>query len=342
MNHRLLDVKHLIERFSLKDPALPQLVGLHPVKEWKAYTLNKHPGLYIILNPFESGFECYWVSQCLDKYSQKPNITNLDAHIERTEDLSIWNDFVKLNRTEITKDDLLWKLRWTTLGYHYNWDTKEYSDHFTPFPADLSFLAAYIAAVLGYPQFSAEAGIVNYYHMDSTLAGHTDHSEFDHDAPLISISFGQEAIFLIGGVTKETEPSAIFLRHGDICVMAGASRLAYHAVPKIIHSDTRPLPTEFPSWLSDHMSCVTPANHTCSFSEEGCLATALTDQTCSCGSKGCLNMCTDMSLKEINKDIIKTLLELDRNAFDIYLKSSRINVNIRQVFKPGQTFPNKR
>ena len=24
----------------------------------------------------------------------------------------------------MTKDDLLWKLRWTTLGYHYNWDTK--------------------------------------------------------------------------------------------------------------------------------------------------------------------------------------------------------------------------
>ena len=33
-----------IERFNLKVPNMPQLVGLHPVTEWKAYTLAKHPG----------------------------------------------------------------------------------------------------------------------------------------------------------------------------------------------------------------------------------------------------------------------------------------------------------
>ena len=35
--------------------------------------------------------------------------------------------------------------------------------------------------------FRAEAAIVNYYHLDSSLSGHTDHSEKDLTQPLLSI-----------------------------------------------------------------------------------------------------------------------------------------------------------
>ena len=35
-------------------------------------------------------------------------------------------------------------------------------------------------------RFTPEAAIINYYHMDSTLSGHTDQSELDHTAPLVS------------------------------------------------------------------------------------------------------------------------------------------------------------
>lgn len=47
-------------------------------------------------------------------------------------------------------------------------------------------------------------------------------------------SFGQSAIFLIGGKTKQVEPVPILLRSGDVVIMSGESRLAYHGVPKII------------------------------------------------------------------------------------------------------------
>ncbi|CAI8052202.1 Nucleic acid dioxygenase ALKBH1, partial [Geodia barretti] len=91
--------------------------------------------------------------------------------------------------------------------------------------------------------FLAEAGIVNYYHLDSTLSGHTDHSERDLSHPLLSISFGQSAVFLVGGETKSVLPQAITLRSGDVVVMSGASRLAYHGVPKIISPPpTTPVP----------------------------------------------------------------------------------------------------
>lgn len=53
--------------------------------------------------------------------------------------------------------------------------------------------------------------------------------------PLRSCSFGQSAIFLIGGATADVRPSAVFLRSGDICVMSRQSRLSYHAVPRILH-----------------------------------------------------------------------------------------------------------
>jgi alkylated DNA repair protein alkB family protein 1 len=83
---------------------------------------------------------------------------------------------------------------------------------------------------------NAEAAIVNYYHMNSTLCAHTDHSEYDAlTKPLISFSFGNAAVFLIGGQTKiESKPSPILLRSGDIILMTGSSRLCFHAVPRIL------------------------------------------------------------------------------------------------------------
>lgn len=82
------------------------------------------------------------------------------------------------------------QLRWVTLGYHYDWNNKVYNeDQYSPFPKDLGPMSALIAEVLGYPRFQSQAAIVNFYHMDSTLGGHTDHSEFDLTAPLISYRY---------------------------------------------------------------------------------------------------------------------------------------------------------
>ena len=52
-------------------------------------------------------------------------------------------------------------------------------------------------------------------------------------APLISVSFGSSAIFLIGGNSKTIKPKAIHVTSGDFIIMSGTSRLAFHAVPKI-------------------------------------------------------------------------------------------------------------
>lgn len=57
-------------------------------------------------------------------------------------------------------------------------------------------------------------------------------------------SFGQSAIFLIGGPTKSHAPVPLLIRSGDIVIMSGESRLAYHGIPKILRptDDSSPLP----------------------------------------------------------------------------------------------------
>ncbi len=63
---------------------------------------------------------------------------------------------------------------------------------------------------------------------------HVDRSEVCATSPLVSISLGNAAIFLIGGLTRDTEPLPILLRSGDVLIMSGpACRRAYHGVPRI-------------------------------------------------------------------------------------------------------------
>ncbi|XP_045167903.2 nucleic acid dioxygenase ALKBH1-like isoform X2 [Mercenaria mercenaria] len=220
-----------VQLYEPKD--LPKFPGLRPVKEWKAFQLKQCEGFIVIPNPFEPKYQRYWIERCLLDFPTKPNRTNLDAHMVRPS--QVWHHCVEDDSLDLRKDSLLMKLRWATLGYQYEWNTKEYfADRVQAFPDDLRHLCSYIAAALGYNAYSSEAGIVNYYRMESTLMGHTDVSELDKAAPLISFSFGQSCIFLIGGPTKETEPVPLFLHSGDICLMTGKARLSYHAVPRIL------------------------------------------------------------------------------------------------------------
>ncbi|XP_058847749.1 nucleic acid dioxygenase ALKBH1-like [Acipenser ruthenus] len=215
--------------------------GLHPVCKWKAFGLDGYPGFIFISNPFLPGSQRHWVKQCLKVYPQKPNICNLDMHMSPTDTDNLWEKSRDQIRQKCAAKrepkSLLEKLRWVTNGYHYNWDTKMYSaDHYTPFPSDLNALSEGVAAACGFQNFKAEAGILNYYHFDSSLGIHVDESELDHSRPLLSFSFGQSAVFLLGGLRREDPATPMFMHSGDIMVMSGSSRLLYHAVPRIVSS----------------------------------------------------------------------------------------------------------
>ncbi|XP_066483950.1 nucleic acid dioxygenase ALKBH1 [Tiliqua scincoides] len=223
--------------------------GLRPVSQWKAYGLESYPGFVFIPNPFLPGCQRHWVKQCLKQYIQKPNVCNLDMHMSSKETADLWGQSQQQLRNKRSNKreakTLLEKLRWVTLGYHYNWNTKKYfADHCTSFPSDLAFLSEQVAKACGFPGFRAEAGILNYYHFDSSLGIHVDESELDHSQPLLSFSFGQSSIFLLGGQNREEAPVAMFMHSGDMMIMSGFSRLLYHAVPRVLPNlEGKPLPS---------------------------------------------------------------------------------------------------
>lgn len=85
--------------------------------------------------------------------------------------------------------------------------------------------------------FTPEAAIVNFYPMNTSMGGHLDDAEHDLRKPIVSLSLGSSALFLIGGRDKTVDPTPILVRSGDSVVMTGESRLCYHGVPCIIPRD---------------------------------------------------------------------------------------------------------
>jgi hypothetical protein len=156
---------------------------------------------------------------------------------------------------------------------------------------------------------------------------------------LFSISFAQSAIFLIGGDTKEIEQLSIYLRSGDIVVMSGKSRKSYHAVPKVIPTNS----TELPPWSLDKISSrnssenVTPEyEETDEPSEKRSKQTPYTEKSQSdCTLCPFLNC--DLTLK--NKSQYSAVLDKWKsdNFLNTYILQHRINLNVRQVLFPGQS-----
>ena len=65
------------------------------------------------------------------------------------------------------------------------------------------------------------------------MGGHLDDAEHTMEKPIVSISLGCSAIFLMGGITKDVRPIPVLVRSGDVVIMSEESRRCYHGVPCI-------------------------------------------------------------------------------------------------------------
>jgi DNA oxidative demethylase len=79
-----------------------------------------------------------------------------------------------------------------------------------------------------------EACLINWYGEGARMGLHQDRDEQDLDAPVLSLSLGDEAVFRIGGPDRRDPTRSIRLRSGDAFVLGGASRLAYHGIDRVI------------------------------------------------------------------------------------------------------------
>lgn len=75
--------------------------------------------------------------------------------------------------------------------------------------------------------------LINFYGEGARMGLHQDRDEGDFRWPVVSISLGDDGLFRVGGTTRAAPTTSVWLRSGDVAVLSGASRLAYHGVDRI-------------------------------------------------------------------------------------------------------------
>lgn len=84
--------------------------------------------------------------------------------------------------------------------------------------------------------------LINFYDADARMGMHCDDTEADAQWPVVSISLGDEGLFRMGNLTRGGKTQSHWLRSGDVVVMGGAARLAYHGVDRIRAGSSTLLP----------------------------------------------------------------------------------------------------
>lgn len=114
-------------------------------------------------------------------------------------------------------------------GYRYQ---KTHPQTGKPWPAMPAMLMEIWKEVSGYPA-PPEAALINYYGPRARMGLHQDRDEADFSAPVVSISLGDTCLFRLGGLKRADPAQSFELASGDVLVLGGARRLAFHGVARI-------------------------------------------------------------------------------------------------------------
>jgi len=103
-----------------------------------------------------------------------------------------------------------------------------------PWPAIPERVLAVWRALAGFAEEPA-CCLVNRYAQGARMGLHRDADEGEtaFAAPVVSISLGDPARFRIGGLARKDPTRSLMLESGDVLVMGGAARLAYHGIDRI-------------------------------------------------------------------------------------------------------------
>lgn len=225
------------------------------------FGLKGFPGFLYFPQALSESLQTQIALRAVKEFCESPHRTNIDLCLPKeSEDPnhgdSMWElwqssnkDKVPLKRPKVspfnrTKYRSFNKLSWATMGYHYDWTKRTYDNVAqSPMPRFLCDLSKMFASIsLAHEgiskselRFEPEASIVNYYNLKSLMGGHRDELEMALDKPVVSLSTGLPAIFLLGGKSKEDEPVVpILVRPGDVMCLGGDARLNYHAMARVL------------------------------------------------------------------------------------------------------------
>ena len=147
--------------------------------------------------------------------------------------------------TPIVRGEHPMSVRMLCLGRHWNARTYTYEDvrsdvdgrPVPALPSNLAHIAARAGRAAGF-DFLPDLCIVNWYTASSRMGLHQDKDEsresLEAGAPVVSLSIGDGARFLFGGLKRKDPVEKILLESGDVFVFGGPARLRYHGVTRIL------------------------------------------------------------------------------------------------------------
>lgn len=115
-------------------------------------------------------------------------------------------------------------------GYRYQDKHPETGDRWPKIPRALLDLWREVGDFAAPP----EACLNNLYRSGAKMGSHQDRDEEDFEAPVVSVSLGDDAVFHVGGLKRADAKTRMTLKSGDVVVLGGASRLVYHGIDRIL------------------------------------------------------------------------------------------------------------
>lgn len=140
---------------------------------------------------------------------------------------------------------------WNPLTYKYESTRADYDDApVAPVPRHWVELAARIAfeckgdGCVAPTLFTPDICLINWYGPDGRMGLHQDKDESPASlaagVPVVSISLGDTARFLFGGLRRREPVNSLLLESGDAFVFGGPARLRYHGVSRILPGTAPP------------------------------------------------------------------------------------------------------
>lgn len=114
-------------------------------------------------------------------------------------------------------------------GYRYQADHPQTGRPWPAIPARLTDLWRDVGA----PD-EPEACLVNLYGAGARMGLHQDRDEATFDAPVVSVSLGDTAVFRVGGTVRNAPTRSLRLASGDVVVFGGPARLVYHGIDRVL------------------------------------------------------------------------------------------------------------
>jgi alkylated DNA repair protein (DNA oxidative demethylase) len=127
---------------------------------------------------------------------------------------------------------------WNAMTYRYESTRADFDDApVAGLPDPFATLAQRAAADAGFSRYSPDICIVNFYGDDGRMGVHQDKDEraetIAAGAPIVSLSLGDAARFVLGGLRRRDPTESMWLRSGDVLILGGPSRLRFHGVTRI-------------------------------------------------------------------------------------------------------------